>query len=247
MTRALRILSLVIVLGGVVAAVMWRSYIDEERRLREEIARVEAEMTRQIEVREAMIDRLGRQRRRALIEVVSQTPRADGEGVLTELRFVELDEDGRELGLREYSVPGDVVFVDGWTARFRTEQVAEGDPMRGSTIVLLRRIYSDLMRPSDGHAIDTPGGIPDGYAASDRSRFEQSIWRNFWRLAADPEAAAEQGLRVAQGEAVYKRVAPGEAYELLVEAAGGMTLVPIDPRSLESTRLAGEFDGDDAQ
>ncbi len=33
-------------------------------------------------------------------------------------------------------------------------------------------------------------------------------------------------MRVAQGEAVYKRVRPGETYELLVEAAGGMTLVP---------------------
>jgi len=235
MARTLRILSLVLVIGGALAAVMWRSYIDEERRLREEIARVEAEMARQVEVREEMIDRLGRQRRRALVEVVAQEPTPDGEGVLTELRFVELDEQGRELGRREYSVPGDVVFIDGWTARFRAEQVAEGDPMRGSTIVLLRRIYSDLMRPADGLPIDTPGGVPDGYAASEVSRFEQSIWRNFWRLASDRDAAAAQGVRVAQGEAVYKRVAPGETYELLVEAAGGMTLVPAaKPEGLAS-------------
>ncbi|MGA1392666.1 MAG: hypothetical protein ACO38W_05860, partial [Phycisphaerales bacterium] len=51
-------------------------------------------------------------------------------------------------------------------------------------------------------------------------------WRNFWRLASSADAASAAGLRVAQGEAVYKRVAPGETYELLVEAAGGMTLVP---------------------
>lgn len=240
MARTLRILSLVLVLGGVVGALLWRSYIDEERRLREEIARVEAEMARQVEVREAMIDRLGRQRRRALVEVVAQEPTPDGDGVLTELRFVELDEQGRELGRREYSVPGDVVFIDGWTARFRAEQVAEGDPMRGSTIVLLRRIYSDLMRPAEGLPIDTPGGVPDGYAASEQSRFEQSIWRNFWRLASDPAAAAERGLRVAQGEAVYKRVRPGETYELLVEAAGGMTLVPVDPAVNDPNRLASE-------
>ena len=235
MARTLRILSLVLVIGGALAAVMWRSYIDEERRLREEIARVEAEMARQVEVREEMIDRLGRQRRRALVEVVAQEPMPDGEGVLTELRFVELDEQGRELGRREYSVPGDVVFIDGWTARFRAEQVAEGDPMRGSTIVLLRRISAD------GLPIDTPGGVPDGYAASERSRFEQSIWRNFWRLASDPAAAADRGLRVAQGEAVYKRVRPGETYELLVEAAGGMTLVPVDPAVVDPDRLAREI------
>ena len=32
---------------------------------------------------------------------------------------------------------------------------------------------------------------------------------------------------MAQGEAVYKPMRPGEAYELRVEAAGGITLVPI--------------------
>ena len=41
--------------------------------------------------------------------------------------------------------------------------------------------------------------------------------------ASDPVA----GIRVAQGEAVYKPMKPGETYELRVEAVGGMTLVPV--------------------
>ncbi|MBM4105250.1 MAG: hypothetical protein FJ257_02955 [Phycisphaerae bacterium] len=229
--RPLRTLLLTALLGAVAGAVLWTVYLDRERRLREEIAALESRMAEEIARREAMIERLSRGQRRAVIEVLAQNPALaagpGGEvGVVTDLRFVELDEEGRELGRREYSIPGDVLFVDVWTARFAAESVAAGDPLRGSTIVLLRRIYSDRMPPADGLPIDTPGGIPDGYALAERSRFEQSVWRSFWRLASDPAAAEAQGVRVAQGEAVYKKVRPGDAYELVVEAAGGMTLVP---------------------
>jgi hypothetical protein len=239
MSRSISILVLVLAVGGVAAMMVWKAHVDEERRLREAIAKVEAEMAREIAAREAMIDRLGRDRRRAIVEILSQQPiegtSPDAPSIATEIRLVELDDAGRELGRRDFTIPGDVLFIDGWTARFPREAVAEGDPLRGSTIVLLRRLYSDRMNPADGHPIDTPGGVPDGYAASEVSRFEQSIWRNFWRLASDRDAAAAQGVRVAQGEAVYKRVAPGETYELLVEAAGGMTLVPAaKPEGLAS-------------
>ena len=153
----------------------------------------------------------------------------DGEGSWTDLRFIELDDEGRELASREMRLPGDVIYVDAWTARFPSETVASAsDPFRDQTIVLLRRIYSDQIPPRDGIPIDTPGGIPDGYAGSDQARFEQAIWSQFWTLASDPEAARKLGIRVAQGEAVYKPMEPGETYELRVEAAGGMTLVPIN-------------------
>ncbi len=38
---------------------------------------------------------------------------------------------------------------------------------------------------------------------------------------------AAVGIRVAQGEAVYKPVRPGRTYELIVDAAGGMSLLPL--------------------
>ena len=244
MSRLVRILVLVAIVGGASLAMVWRVFVDEERRLREELAQVEAEMARQIELREAMIDRLARTRRRGLVEILDQRPvlggESDGPQVVTDVRFVELDEDGRELGRRAWSIPGEVLFIDGWTARFPHERVAAGDPLGGSTVLLLRRVYSDLMPPREGFPIDTPGGVPDGYALAEQSRMEQSIWTNFWRLASDPAAAAAEGVRVAQGEAVYKRVRAGEAYELLVEAAGGMTLVPVAPASEVATAHTSE-------
>jgi hypothetical protein len=233
MLRVLRTLLVTFALGALVGTLLWRHYGDAERRLRDEVAQIEARLGREIALREAMVERLGREQRRAIVEVLRQDPlnaaELPGVEVATELRFVELDDEGRELGRREYTIPGDVLFIDAWTARFKPDDVAAGDPLRGSTLMLLRRVYSDQMPPARGFPIDTPGSVPDGYAIGERSRFEQSVWRNFWRLAADARMAEEWGLRVAQGEAVYKRVRPGERYELRLEAAGGLTLAPLPP------------------
>ncbi len=225
---ALRVATIVVVFGGLtIGGLAWWT-LDRESRLRAEIEALETRMAREIEARDATIDRLGRDRRLARIEVLDRIEGAPGEDPTTSLRFIELDDEGRELGRREFSVPGDVVHVDAWTARFPVESVGGGeDPLRDKTLVLLRRLYSDGMAPRDGLPIDTPGGIPDGYAVGRTARFEQAIWDRFWRLASDPVAAREAGIRVAQGEAVYKPMKPGETYELRVEAVGGMTLVPV--------------------
>mgnify|MGYP001305042623 CR=1 FL=1 len=71
-----------------------------------------------------------------------------------------------------------------------------------------------------------PEWVPDGYAGSTVARFEQGIWSNFWRIATSPEESRSRGIRVAQGEAVYSPMKPGDVYELNVDALGGMTLTP---------------------
>ena len=225
----LRLLLLVIVIGGIlIGGLAWWTG-SREAALRAEVLELESRLKAEIAIREAAIQRLGRERRLARIEVLEPQPGTpvEGQGTSTNLRFIELDDEGRELGRQEFSVPGNVVHVDAWTARFPIEAVAEGDPLRERTIVLLRRIYSDQMPPKNGLPIDTPGGVPDGYAGSEQANYEQAIWSNFWRIARDPEEARRRGLRVAQGEVVYKPMQPGEAYELQVEASGGMTLVPL--------------------
>lgn len=231
-----RTATLIIVLGTLAFGGMLVWHLDREARLRQEVAQLEQRMAREIAAREAMVERLSRSHRRARIEVLEQRidPQArpserDGARILsTTVRFIELDDEGRELGRREYTVPGDTLFVDAWTARFPKERVAEGDPLRGRTLLLFRRIYSDELAAREGLPIDTPGATPAGYAGSDRIRFEQAIWRNFWRLATDPVEAARQGIAVAQGEAVYKPVRTGEIYELLLDAAAGLTMVPVE-------------------
>ncbi len=233
-TSALTLALSIVALGGLY---VWSS--TREAALRQELARVEARMAAEIASREAMIARLSRSHRKARIEVLSQetgdkgwVSQRDGSKIVsTTLRFIETDDEGRELGRRDFTVPGDMLFVDAWTARFPKESVAEGNPLRDRTIVLFRRIYSDRLSPADGLPIDTPGSIPSGYAGSEKLRFEQAVWQGFWKLASDPDAAKRSGLAVAQGEAVYKPVRPGETYEVIVDAAAGLSLVPIPARA----------------
>src|SRR5204862_5920567 len=131
---------------------------------------------------------------------------------------------GTELARQNFTLPGDVVFVDAWTVKFDPERVGEGDPLRGKTLVLLNRVYTDHMRPADGFRIDTPGAIPPGYAAGDIGRFEQQLWANGWEIASDRHRAEEMGGRVAQGEADYKPTQIGQTYELIVDAVGRTSL-----------------------
>ena len=62
MARSIRVLVLVLAVGGATAMMVWKAHVDEERRLREQIAMVEAEMAREVAAREPMIHRLGRGR-----------------------------------------------------------------------------------------------------------------------------------------------------------------------------------------
>ena len=210
-------------------------------RLQRQVVELEQQVRHEQELRKRTAERLGRTRRLGRLEVVKQHRAGDAEAkalsaaaaaevpvndLVTTVDFIELDDRGRELGRRRATVPGRTVFLDAWTVRFPQQTVIDADPMRGQTVALLRRIYSDRMAPADGVPIDTPGAVPDGYAATDGARFERALWRNFWRLASDPGAAEAQGVRVAQGEAVYKPVAPGQRYEVELESAGGLVLRP---------------------
>lgn len=210
-------------------------------RLQRQVAELERAIEDERALRARVLERLGSARRLGRVEVVQQH-RADdpaarplsassateipAASIVTTVDFIELDADGREIGRKRVRVPGSTIFLDAWTVRFPQDAVADGDPLRGHTLTLLRRIYSDRMPPADGVALDTPGAVPDGYAATEGARFERALWKRFWSLATDPDAATKAGVRVAQGEAVYKPVAAGQRYDLEVEASGGLVLRP---------------------
>lgn len=241
-----RVLMLSILLGTFAFAGLGIWYVTAEARLRREIADLERRMAVEIAARERMLERLARSERRARVEIVDQqlgpegfASARDGQKVVsTTVRFLELDPTGREIGRREYCIPGDMLHIDAWTARFPKQAVAEGDPLRDRTLLLWRKVYSDRLPPAEGFAIDTPGAIPDGYAAGERGRLERATWASFWRLATDDAEARRRGIDVAQGEGVHKPVRKGEAYELHLDAAGGLTMRPVESGSV----LAAESD-----
>jgi hypothetical protein len=221
---------------GLLILAYWRLTVDHQARTIAELQKLNGEMQSQLVAREAMVQRLSRSRRIAHLQITNQTFDDRGRVEHTTILFIELDEDGAELARQTFMVPGDVLFVDAWMIKFESERVAEGDPLRGRSLVLLRRIYSDRLPPKDGLEIDTPGAIPPAYAASDIGQFEKRLWENFWMMATDASVARENGVRVAQGEAVYKPVRQGQTYELIADAVGGMSLRPLAKERLTEGR-----------
>lgn len=226
MIAVLRTLIVSAVLGGLLVAGYWRIFTDRQQRAIGELQALNEQMEQRLAMRQAMIDRLSRTRRLAHVQVLEQRPGPDGVPE-TDILFIELDDEGGELDRQTFTIPGDVLFIDAWSVKFAPGDVATGHPLFGRALVLLRRIYSDRMAPIEGFPIDTPGAVPPGYAVGDVGRFEQRLWEQFWQIAGDAKLAASMGVRVAQGEAVYKPIAPGQAFELTIDAVGGMSLSPL--------------------
>ncbi len=237
MAAVLRVSIVLVVLGGSALFTYWKVSSSQLERTIREMEALQQEMQERLAAKEAMLERLNRSRRLAHIHVLDQQSAPGGEILETNLLFIELDDDGGELARQEFRLPGDVLFVDAWSVKFHQNDVADGHPLRGRTLLLLRRIYSDQMPPINGYPIDVPGAIPPGYATGEIASFEQSLWQHFWKIATDPELAEQMGVRVAQGEAVYKPVRAGQVYELIVDAAGGMSLMPLpqDPVAVTDT------------
>ncbi len=229
MTAVIRTLIVTLAIASLLVAGFWHLTTNEARQAMEEVTRLNEQLQQNLEARQAMVQRLSRSHRLAHVQIEQQDLDEDGEVADTDLLFIELDDEGRELDRQAFTIPGAVLFVDAWSIKFNHEEVATGHPLLGRTIVLLRRIYSDQMAPRSGFPLDTPGAVPAGYAVSEVGRFEQQLWNQFWSIASDDALATSMGVRVAQGEAVYKRVSSGELYELTVDAAGGINLVPVTP------------------
>jgi hypothetical protein len=101
-------------------------------------------------------------------------------------------------------------------------------------------VYGAYQTPASGFAIDAPGQIPDVYKGADAqvSAFEQTLWKNFWRLYDDADYRKEKGVRVAEGESPWGKFEPGQLYTLTVETDGGVNLThePIDPIYFEAMK-----------
>lgn len=190
------------------------------------------ELEQQAQELKQIVSRLETQRRVAQVFVSNQERDAGGNVLGTRLDFKEFDRDGRAMPVRVLTVPGDVVYVDALVVRFTDKYVEGGDSLRGHSLHLFRRVFGESQRPSDGQALDKPNEVPAVYRTKrEPSPFERDVWAHFWDYASNPDKAADAGVRVAQGEAVYQRVRTGQAWQLSTRADGGLEFKPqaIDP------------------
>lgn len=157
--------------------------------------------------------------------------KGDADRVLSSrLEFVELSPQGEPLSPpKQFTLPGDVVYIDNWVVKFDDHYVEQADIERGTSLVLFRRIFSEQQQPSEGVSLDEVGMRPQAYArGGSLSEFEKKLWNEFWEFANQPKRAAEMGIRAANGEAISIQVREGMSYELKLRSSGGLSFTPLE-------------------
>ena len=171
-----------------------------------------------------IVQRLTAERRVADVLVTDQqtvngTPR-------TSILFVEYARDGAALPAKRFTVDGSTIHIDALVVKFEGRFVEQNDALRGHSIALFTRLYGEAQAPAAGFAIDEPGAAPAVYRAADPklTAFQKELWQNFWRLADDSQYRTGMGVRVVQGEGVWRPFAPGRLYTLTLESNGGLNI-----------------------
>jgi hypothetical protein len=195
---------------------------------RSEAARREAERRAQeLAVRLAL---LKVDHRVARIEVVSQEPDpADPGRTRTRIRFLEYDREGHRVGPeQEIELEGKRVYLETLVIKFDDEHVESGEFLRGTSLCLFQRVFSERVAPEDGVPIDRPGSHPVPYTDGDAGDdlFLADLWARFWEYASDPEAAAAVGVRAIHGEAPFVELRPGRSYRVELRSSGGLSIRP---------------------
>lgn len=233
-----------LIVTGIVGTAGWLGYEtyyahdlaikDKEAQLAKSHAEIEA-LNKDLQVKQREIERLDTalqlmkvDHRAAQIEVLDQRKDPASGHLLTRFTFVETDDDGQPLETpREFTIEGDVVHVDAYVVSFKDEYVEKGDPLRGTALRLLRRLYGEYQSPSEGASLDPVGERPPAYGRKgEPSDLEKEIWRNFWEYANNPKKAEDAGVRTAQGKGSYTQLRPQMRYRLMFRNTGDFTIHP---------------------
>jgi len=190
----------------------------EARRLRSEVRRLEQE-------RQHLLDyarRLSASCRVAQVDVVRQ--RKDEYGrTITTLLWQEIGRNGLRGKPLAIETVGDLVYFEALVIKFDPQLVGEGDPERGTSLALFRRIFGDQQAPESVPDLDRQARPP--LPEDDRNTvLHEELWRRFWEMVDDPRVARVYGVRVAQCEAPAVPLHAGQIWEVALDAAGGLNL-----------------------
>ena len=150
-------------------------------------------------------------------------------GKQTTVRFEELDPEGAPLGSpREFTIDGDLLYVDAQVIKFEDSFLEELELERGTTLLLFRRLFGEFQAPAEGFVLDTLPRPPRGYSAEgDTDPFAAELWNNFWEYANRPEVLERTGVRAMHGEAPYIRLEKGRSYQVELRSSDGLTIRPF--------------------
>lgn len=197
----------------------------------EELIQKEArisELGEDIERLEASLHLLKVDHRLARITVTEQTKDETTGKLATRIEFVELNDEGHPLDKpREFSIIGDLIYVDSWVVKFDDQYIEQADLERGASLILFKRIFGAGQKPEEGFPLDEAGSQPGAYARGGKmTDLEKKIWGDFWSIANDEAQASKLGIRAAHGEAVSMKVQKGKSYKIQLRASDGLAITP---------------------
>jgi hypothetical protein len=197
-----------------------------------------AKQTERIEQLDLALRLLKRDHRLAHLTVVDQWESPEKKQ-MTKVRFVEVDDDDRPIDKpREFTIEGDIVYVEAWIVKYLDQYVEKGDPARGTSICLFKRLYGEHQEPSEGFVLDSARSRPAAYDSGiEMPKFEREIWERFWDFANDPNKAQLAGIRAAHGEAPFVKLLPDTTYLIELRASDGLTIKPKSAASGEGRQL----------
>ena len=218
-------------------AALQQQLADKQRQVDEQAAKITA-LANDNAVKQQQIEKLDLALRLSKIDhrvaelaVLQQWTSEPTKKQRTKFQFAEVDTSGRALGTpKTFTVDGDTVYIDAWVVKYADELVEAGDPLRGTSICLFRRVFGENQEPSKGYPLDAEGTRPVayGHAAAEPSASEKKIWASFWDFANSPERAKKAGIRAAHGEAPYVRLHEGKRYRVVLRSSGGLSIETLD-------------------
>ena len=226
----------VVVLGVLVVAGSFGIYKYEQKRSAR--AQYEERIQKLEEQKKHLQDFVGRltvERRAADVLVTDQVVK-NGKVESTTLMFVEYARDGvTRLPPKFFTIKGKTAHIDALVVKFEDKFVEMGDGLRGKSLVLFYRVFDEYRVPSEGFPIDQPGREPEFYRPNpgqspEANQFEAELWRDFWKLMDDAAYRAQKGVKLVQGEGLWRHFYPDEVYTVSHSAAGGLSISarPID-------------------
>ena len=107
-----------------------------------------------------------------------------------------------------------------------SEGLAEAvDALRGSSVALFKRVFSENQAPNEGVQLDQPRTHPLPHRGDQLpDPFYDDLWGRFWDYANDPELAASKGVRAIHGEAPSIELREGKTYRIELRSSGGLSI-----------------------
>ncbi len=174
------------------------------------------------------IRRLSASRRVAQIDVIDQRPDQRGQPV-SAIVWHDISSEGVLSDPQTVEVVGELMYVEAAVIKFNHDAVGKGDPEKGGSVAVFRRIFGDRQIAALAPNLNQASRPAASSAGSDET-FEVRLWDLFWRLMSDPKLAEQYGVRVAQCEAPAVRIKPGQIWEVALDAVGGLNLRLIGER-----------------